>query len=65
MSTLIFVVHGSCGRIAGYILKGLSVGFLQNEFVKVSITIVISILVGMCFLNLRDKSRLKILKYAC
>lgn len=64
MSTLIFVIHGSCGRIVGYILKLSPLAF-QNELIKVVLTLAVSIIASMLFLKLRDKLNIKVLKYAC
>ncbi len=64
MSTLIFVTHGSCGRIVGFILK-MAPQHLQNEFIKVGITIVAVMVVGILFLKLRDRLKIKVLEFAC
>ncbi len=66
MSTLIYVVHGSCGRIVGFVLKKMPDGFLQSGILKICLTLLIATVIGLVFLLLRDKfSKIKALKYAC
>lgn len=64
MSTLIFVIHGSCGRVVGFVLKMIP-GPLQNELLKVCITIALAMVVSMLFLKMRDRLKSKVLKFAC
>lgn len=65
MSTLIFVIHGSCGRVVGFILKMDLFEAINNEYVKVCITLALALIASMVFLALREKSKIKLLKYAC
>lgn len=65
MSTLIYVIHGSCGRGVGFLLKMGPLAVLQNEMVKVSLTIVVAVVASATFLALREKLKMNVLKYAC
>ena len=38
---------------------------LQNEYIKVGITIVAVMVVGILFLKLRDRLKIKVLEFAC
>ena len=64
ISTLIYVMHGSCGRVVGFIMK-MAPGYVQHEIIKVGITIVVVLIVSIVFLGLRDRFKFKVLKYAC
>lgn len=65
MSTLIYVTHGACGRIVGFLLKAAAIEALQNELVKVSITIAAAVIASIAILGLRDRLKCKVLNYAC
>ncbi len=65
ISTLIYVIHGSCGRITGFALKQMPQYFRSNEPIKVMITLAASIVISVAVLYLRDKSKWKVLKFIC
>ena len=65
MSTLVYVTHGSCNRIIGYLLKKTSLDPLFCVYLKIGVSFAIIMIAGMLFLILRDKLHSKILRYAC
>ncbi len=65
ISTLVYVIHGTCGRIVGFVLKALPLEFLKNEIIKVCITVCVAIVLSYIFLFIRDNLKFKILKYGC
>lgn len=65
MSTLIYVIHGTCGRVTGFALKKMPGGFWSSEVVKVIITICLAIFISFIILKIRDKYKFKALKYIC
>lgn len=65
ISTLIYVIHGSCGRIAGFVLKKMPQYFTNSELIKVLITLLAAVGISIAILYVRDKSKLKALKFIC
>jgi len=64
-STLIYVIHGTCGRVTGFALKKLPDGFWSSEVIKVLITIFLAIIMSFVILKIRDKCKFKVFKYIC
>lgn len=65
LSVLIYVAHGSLGRLVGYLVKQLDVSSLVEEVLKVIIIIIIITIISFLFVYLKERRGLKILKYAC
>ena len=65
MSTLIYVIHGTCGRVTGFALKKLPDGIWRSEIVKVIITICLALAISFVILKIRDRCKFKALKYIC
>jgi hypothetical protein len=65
LSTLIYVMHGSVGRLVGYVLKLSHLNFLDNEAVKIAVTLSVILLLGYVLLYLKDKKKFRLLRYAC
>ncbi len=65
LSVVLYVVHGCCGRIIGYILKQIPVAFLNGGFVKMVITVVIAIAATELIVYLKEHTNIKIFNYFC
>ena len=65
MSTLIYVIHGACGRIVGFVCKKMPFDIMKYSLTKLVITLLVTLAIGLIFLWIRKKSKLKVLKYAC
>ena len=65
ISTIIYVVHGSCERIVGFALKKIPFETLNNEIIKIIIAFAMIMFLSGIILYLRDKRVCKLLKYAC
>ena len=65
MSTLIYVIHGTCGRIVGFICKAVPLDIMKYSLTKLSITLLAALIGGLVFLWIRNRSKLAVLKYAC
>ena len=64
VSTVIYVAHGSCERIVGYILKLFFDEFYGINAVKVTVSLLCLILLGHIIVHLKEKRKLAILKYS-
>lgn len=65
ISTLIYVTHGTCGRVVGFICKHAPIDMMKYQLTKLSLTLLVALIGSMLFLWIRKKCKLKVLKYAC
>ncbi len=65
LSVIIYVAHGACGRIVGFVLKKLPFGIFKIEMVKIFITFLLLTALAYLILYLKDRLKLKVLKYVC
>ncbi len=64
LSVLIYVIHGCCERVVGYVLKLIPLACFNNNVVKIIISFLIIVLISKVLIYLKEKRNIRILKYA-
>ena len=64
-SVILYVFHGTAGRIIGFLLKKVPITLFQNEWIKVLLTFAVIVAAGHLLVYIKEKTDWKILKYLC
>ena len=64
MSVLLYVSHGCCGRVAGYLLKEFPVSDLIQTITKMLLSMIVSYVLFCVIRWLKDEKKIKIFKFA-
>lgn len=64
LSVLIYVTHGCCERIVGYVLKLILGNFMGHETIKILFALMLIIVIGQFLIHTKEKYSVKFFKYA-
>ena len=64
ISVIIYVMHGCCERVVGYMLKMLPFDFWGQNVVKIVISLAVILILGHILIYVREKRGIRFLKYA-
>lgn len=64
MSVLIYVTHGCCGRVFGYLLKSLPIGTVVQTIMKLLLSLIVSYVLFRVIRWLSDIKRVKLFSFA-
>lgn len=64
ISVIVYVMHGCCERVVGYILKMLPFDYPGQNVAKIVISLVVILMLGHILIYVREKRGISFLKYA-